>query len=201
MKKKLEKFMYMGLGALIALGGYFFGTLHSDNVDAQQAPADVEYNNIRCRNLTIVDDTGKTLLTLSDSEFGGWMSVRSKSGKSRATVGIGAEEGVIISASRGFDVDNPGNYTGAGLFVDPTRGSKGARVEIQGDSKVGIMLGTDDYGGRMIILNKSGENVLQTSVNNAGGGFIGTWDQFGDATGGFPKGKSLIQKFVGSKNK
>ena len=46
MKKKLEKFMYMGLGALIALDSYIFGTHQSANVDAQLAPSDVEHSEI-----------------------------------------------------------------------------------------------------------------------------------------------------------
>ena len=53
------------------------------------------------------------------------------------------------------------------------------------------MLHLDDYGGGMAIFNKSGENVLQTSVNNAGDGVIFTWDQFGDVTGGFPEDKKV----------
>ena len=64
MKRKLEKFMYMGFGAVIALGGYFFGTLHSDQVDAQSAPANVEYNVIRCRGLTVVDEDGIPRISL-----------------------------------------------------------------------------------------------------------------------------------------
>ena len=246
MKKKLEKLMYMGLGALIAFGGYLFGTLHSDNVDAQLALTDVEYNEIRCRNLTIVDADGKTLLTLGSNldggevsiyegngklrarlgvdyignvsytdgrlehirrgivsiygenekvvaslgarSYSGNLSVNSESGKSGVHLGTDVEDGAFISAHSNFDLDNLESSIHAELRASPSRGGS---VAVTGNAKQKVVLSVNDYGGLMAIFNESGENVLQTSVNNAGDGTILTWDQFGDNTGGFPEGKKV----------
>jgi len=42
------------------------------------------------------------------------------------------------------------------------------------------------YGGSMAIFNKGGENVLQASVGDTGGGIIKTYDKLGYRTGRLP---------------
>ena len=79
MKKKLGKLMYMGLGALIALGGYFFGTLHNNNVDAQHPSDGVEFDEIRCRKLTVVDCRRQPQRTVNGNWWRGSKFFRRKS--------------------------------------------------------------------------------------------------------------------------
>lgn len=236
MRKKLEKLMYMGLGALIAFGGYLFGALHSDNVDAQLAPADVKYNEIRCRSLAVVDADGNTLLTLGSNLGGGDVSIYEENGELRARLGIqqnrysdgepisdglisihGESEKILASLeSTGLGgavqlMDENGRdrvllgvdfQSGGYVSVKHGRleennsatlsaGPRGGIVDIWRNDKKMVNLDVDDYGSRIAIFNKNGENVLQTSVNNAGDGVIFTWDQFGDVTGGFPEGKKV----------
>lgn len=86
MKKKLERFMYMGLGAVIALGGYFFGTFHSDQVDAQ-----VDTDNIvTCRGLIVEDEDGKTRIALGTNpeDENGIIGIFDKNGKPRVALQI-----------------------------------------------------------------------------------------------------------------
>ena len=47
-------------------------------------------------------------------------------------------------------------------------------------------LSNNKYGGVMAIFNKGGENVLQASVGDTGGGIITTKDKLGYRTGGLP---------------
>ena len=276
-EKEIRKLMYMCLGALIALGGYFFGTLHNDIADAQLTPTNVEYNEIRCQKLTIVDANGNTLLdlgsnTLGDSGrvsvFGGGdVSIYEGNGELRARLGIvdarysrqtddgswepirsghmsihGADGKILASLGsglRGGDVtirgqngkilaSLNGDVRGGTVNIHDRIGEsrlqlsvtdqgggvvrvnhggwqsnnkvvlhaipRGGVVTVIGNDRRAVRLNIDDYGGGMAIFSKSGKNVLQTSVNNMGGGFISVWDQFGDIMGGFPKGKSGIQK-------
>ena len=94
MKKKVEKLMYMGLGALIAFGSYLFGTLHNDNVDAQLAPTNVEYDEIRCRSLKVVDVDGNILINLGGDLLGNSMvQVYSKNGA--AVLGVDENGGFM----------------------------------------------------------------------------------------------------------
>lgn len=123
MKKKLERLMYMGLGAVIALGGYFFGTFHNDQVDAQVAPANVEYNEVSCRSLNVVDEDGKPRIVLGartnaaiisildgnrkprinflmvDTDNSGEISITDENGKSRINLKTLADGNAIIAVS------------------------------------------------------------------------------------------------------
>ena len=116
MKKRLEKLMYMGLGTLIAFGGYLFGTLHSDNVDAQLAPANIEYDEIRCRNLTIVDADGNRSIRLGENEGRGGLIFLDKNGRPAITL--------LLSNSdqRGIMLKDRNGVVRVSLTVDPNSG-------------------------------------------------------------------------------
>ena len=174
MKKKLEKLMYMGLGALIAFGGYLFGTLHSNNVDAQLAPTDVEYNEIRCRNLKIVDADGKPSIELVPGE----LRIVDENGQRR--VSLVFHDGMGIVSLHG---ENQQNAVG---LVSQSNGD-GAVVVFK-DGKRAVGLGTNNTGGIMTIGNKGGQVVVQTAVSDIGSGTIVTKDKLGYQTVSLPKG-------------
>ena len=248
MKKKLEKLMYIGFGSLIALGGYFLGTFHNNDVDAQLNLTDVEYDEIRCSSLRIVDDDGNTLLALGSNiigdggsvsvfgggdvsiykgmeswtllarlgfdrqawlntngrisrgrvsihddetqqmvaalgagEFGGDLSVRDKSGELLVLLGVDSAGGGYVSAGYGTSIRDP-DWGSVSLTGAPRGGS----VEIMGRDGTKVALDNDRYGGRLTIFSRDNNNVLQSCVNSARSGSVFTWDQFGNATGGFP---------------
>ena len=148
MKKKLEKLMYMGLGALIAFGGYLFGTLQNDNADAQFNPANVEYNEIRCRNLKVVDADGNTLIDLTRNFGGGIVKTFAASGHSAVNLG--------------HTLDNDLSYTGGAILVSDK------------DGRQRIVLSTHKSGGALQINGKDGQKLIElTEVNTLGGRIIG----------------------------
>ncbi|MDE0018958.1 MAG: hypothetical protein OXU51_22450 [Candidatus Poribacteria bacterium] len=84
MKRKLEKFMYMGFGALIALIGYSLGTNQSDNVNAQTEPAVLE--EIICRELKVVNEAGIPVAIMLANKDGGSMVINNNAGNPVATM-------------------------------------------------------------------------------------------------------------------
>ncbi len=132
MKKKLERLMYMGFGVLIAVGGYFFGTLHSDHVDAQIAPANVEYNEISCRSLTVVDEDGKPRIVLNTNpDLHGNVVI--------AILDVNRKPRIALST-----------------FTDGNDGI--AILDVNGKPRV--VLGTDSDGeGKLYILDEKGNTV------------------------------------------
>lgn len=123
MKKKLEKLMYMGLGALIALGGYFFGTLHSDNIDAQLAPANVEYNAISCRSLKIGDADGNPIILLGSTDKADGLFLSDKNGQLRISLTLDPNTGgtghIMVSDKNGKHRVTLGTHpdTGTGVIT------------------------------------------------------------------------------------
>lgn len=180
MKKKLEKLMYMGLGALIAFGGYLFGTLHSDNVDAQLAPADVEYNEIRCRNLKIVNADGKSSIELEPGE----LRIVDENGQRRVSLLFLDGVGIV-----GLQGEN--RQTAISLI---SRSNGDGTVTVFKDGKPAVYLGTNNTGGIMKILNKSEQAVVETAVANIGAGAIVTKDKLGYQTGSLPEGMVSVPK-------
>ena len=69
------------------------------------------------------------------------------------------------------------------LATSPKKDSLQVRAK---DQKGSIQLGTNKYGGAMVIFNKGSQDVLQASVGDMGGGIITTRDKHGYRTGRLP---------------
>ena len=153
---------------------------------------DGRLEHIRRGIVSFYGENEKVVASLGAKSFGGNLSVDSESGKSGVHLGIDIEDSGFISAHSNFDLDNLESYINAELRANS---AEGGSIAVTGNAKQKVVLGVNDYGGLMATFNKSGENVLQTSVNNAGDGVILTLDQFGDVTGEFPEGRKVkIQK-------
>ena len=131
---------------------------------------------------------------------GGYMSIYHPSGKPGIRIQTGSDGGSIIvyhqNGGPGVSIrtDSNGGY----MNVSHASGKKAITIGIGDTSKEGfvqvqrkdqnglIQLGANEYGGTMAIFNKGGENVLQASVGDMGGGIIITRDKHGYKTGDLP---------------
>ena len=72
-----QKLTYMLIGCLFTLAGYFFASLGGSALQtthAQQNEKEV-IDNIVCRNITVVDPDGETVVYISGTFFGGMVEV------------------------------------------------------------------------------------------------------------------------------
>ena len=192
-----QKLTYMALGGLFTLIGYTLATLNT-NVTAQSEPTVVD--EIVCRKLRIVDAQDRTVAVLATDDIydvlsiyskqgpkvikigrdsnGGYIGVNHRSGQRAATMGIGDKhnEGFI-----GVEAKD-----GKGIVQLHTNENGGYIQMRDQQNKSNIQLEFDKYGGALTIFNKGGENVLQASVGDMGGGIISTRDKNGYRTGSLP---------------
>ncbi len=196
MKKNLEKVMYMGIGAVIALLSFSFGNIHRDTANAQGEAPIVDL--IRCRRLEIVNADGLNKVILSSDEQGGSVDVRTEDNKGGAflsaneyggAVGIGGKEEKGIALLYNHKDSAIMDFYGGEsqklrlMMTDEF----GGNVLIFGkDEQSGVFLRTDKYGGGIGILNKSGKVVGKFSVSDIGGGMLNTRDKHGYKTGSVP---------------
>ena len=168
MKKKLERLMYMGLGAVIAVGGYFFGTFHSDQVDAQLQTDNVEYNEISCRKLTLVDEKGQTKIKLD----GDGIAIYNKDGKP-----------VVMIAQTPYSSGAIAIYNKDGkpvVMIAPNEVDSGAIVTYNKDGKGATKIATTpDGSGAIELYNRDGKMVTNMTTTETGDGVIGIFNKDG----------------------
>lgn len=156
MKKSLEKVMYMGIGAVIALLSFSLGNLHRNTANAQGEAPIVDL--IRCRQLEIVNADGLNNVILSSNEQGGSVEVFSEElllGKVRLSIN---ENGGEVSVRGGKNYKNL-----ASLGISTHGGSVSVRTE---DDKGGAALGANEDGGAVGISGKEGKIALLYNDKN-----------------------------------
>lgn len=168
MKKNLEKAVYMGIGAVIALLSFSFGNIHRDTANAQgEAPV---VDLIRCRQLEIVNADGLNNVILSSNEQGGSVEVYSEKlllGKVRLSI---SENGGEVSV-------HGKNYKDlASLRITTDGGSVAVRGE---DGKGGAALGTNEDGGVVTIINKKNKGLVSL-YNHKNGAFMDFYGREGE---------------------
>lgn len=104
-----QKLGYMALGALILAIGITIGQFITPNIEAQQNGF---FDQITCRQLTIVDENGKKVIGLgSSNEFGNGIGIYDQNGK--ASFDFNAH-----TASNELIVRNKSDGAGIGFYAD-----------------------------------------------------------------------------------
>ena len=156
MKQKLEKLMYMGFGALIALIGYNLGTNQSDNVNAQTEFSIVE--EIVCRQLKVVDEQGKTVAFLGkkedDFDFRHVLNIYNRKGKA-----------VFSAGTTIFKEDG----TKGRSAVNNISGDSGTVFVWDREGKIGIALMTNALGGNVSVSGPDDKTKAHLMTNALGG--------------------------------
>ena len=218
-----QKLTYMALGCLFTIIGYTIASLSGNPVDAQPQADKSEptvVDEIVCRKLRVVDENGKSLVTIGEWPV---VEVFDENGKNLVTIGelpvIGGgfihvyqpnskftSRGRTSISGEGIDIYNLDKHSvsigadsnGGHMNIRHASGESAIWMGISDTDKEGfvkvlrkdqksfIQLTGNEYGGAMAIFNKGGENVLQTSVGDKGGGIISTWDKNGYRTGRLP---------------
>ena len=163
--------MYMSFGVLIAVGGYFFGTLHSDQVDAQIAPANVEYNEISCRSLTVADENGKPRIVLGARTDAAVIGILDRNGKDRINLMIDDTnniEKISIVGENGKDRINlitlaDGNSV---ISISDKNGNPRVALSIIHDEEGGISALDENGTPRVVLRTIDGEGVIVISDEN-----------------------------------
>ena len=137
MKAKLEKVIYMSLGALIALLGYMLGTLNS-SINAQSETKQTPIDEIIVQKLRIVDIKGNTIAVLGEQE---------------------QSKGKRIDILQVYDAE--GNIV---LHFGQT--PNGGIIDIHGkNGDKAVLLDADVDGGNVVVFGKDGIAALQADVD------------------------------------
>lgn len=78
-----QKLVYMLIGSLFTLAGYFFASLSGNALQtthAQQNEKEV-IDEIVCKQIKVVDDLGTTMAVIKGSLVGGWMTLHNAHGE------------------------------------------------------------------------------------------------------------------------
>ncbi len=190
-----QKLIYMLIGSLFTLIGYFLATLiNTQPPNAHAQEKNNVFDEIVCKKLVVVNDTGKKLLRMGEAPVGGgFILVYNK--KEMAVVGmdsaedeggaivVGTKEGKITVAMRSktflggggeIEVNNFDGNRGATISVDGGGGVIQVYDCIKRARRVGIW-GTADVGGAGLVA-VYGDNqrnpvvVMRKSI--VGGGVI-----------------------------
>lgn len=147
----------MAFGSLLTLIGYHFGNIDNNNANAQENAPIVDV--IRCRSLVIVGDDNTHRIILSTDQFDrGDIGVYNEDGARRVYLGVTTFDGV-----EGGSID---------LIAKDSGG-------------VSVALGTDLYGGYMILYNRNAAStrpVVHASITPTGRGVIVLRDKIGQQT-------------------
>ena len=172
-----QKLTYMALGCLFTIIGYTIASLSGNPVDAQpqadkSEPVIFDHilaREISCRRLSVINDKGKTVVSITD-RGGGDIGIKRPDGKFGVFI---RNESISINQANGKTA----------VFMGIADSGKEGVIQILTENQKG-MVQLD--GGDMAIFNKGGKNVLQVGVNNMGGGLIITNDKNGYRTGRLP---------------
>ena len=187
MKAKLEKVIYMTVGALIAFLGYMLGTLN-DSISAQSETGQVTTDEIVVQKLRVIDDKGNTIavlgeqgqaerkrvdilqvydengdivLHLGQTPDGGIIDIRSKdSGKKVVLLQADAEGGSVrVFGKKGSAALNAGAESGNLIVMSEN---------INENMKAVVFLNADAKGGSVTVLGEDmGSGVLVATAEGS----------------------------------
>ncbi len=166
-----QKIVYMAIGCLFTLAGYFFATLGVGGVTPQNASAQADdeqvIDKIVCRQLEIVDDNNETVALFGDlGVLGRFLAIRNKEGKSIVALGVDGNGHGILSIRQ-----KAGNTFAAKLHE--TEDGEGMLAVSNKQGELVAALGVfDNDGGILVISNKAGEPIARIQANRDGDGGI-----------------------------
>ncbi len=150
---KFRDLIFLVIGGLLVISGMVLNSVLVTDADAQSGGLDMDFGNITCQSIAIVDKNGK------------W---RGSFGLARgdATFVIYGDDGKTEVAYLGKNLRNDGEV----MFQLISKSKTDKRK---------VSLGIDEKGGRFDVYNKMGEAVIMGTVGSDGGGIVGTYDKFG----------------------
>lgn len=98
-----QKLVYMALGSLFTLAGYVLASIIGD-VTAQTQKASVEFDEVTCRSLKVVDSQNRVRVVLEPTESGRVMDLFNKDGDSVYSVGDNSFNRPKLSEVRSFTI-------------------------------------------------------------------------------------------------
>ncbi|MCY4403585.1 MAG: hypothetical protein OXD54_13505 [Candidatus Poribacteria bacterium] len=188
MKSRLEKVIYMCLGALIALIGYMFGVTSNVSVTADSKPMSrSEFENLLDKRLSEeglleegwklgplnggVQTQPQTKSSVIDEIVVRKLRVVDAQGKTVAVLGKQAfplgEMGILEV------YDTEGN-----TVLSLAQDSNGGRIAVTGKDRGLVGLRVDDAGGRVSVFGKSG-SVADLHIDGGTGGAVSVWGEGG----------------------
>ena len=178
-----QKLAYMALGGLLVFMGMLLLALMNHPAVAQNAKQVASFDEITCKRLNIVDDSGRIYAVLEKQDIGdsgiyNVIQILNPLGTRVCSLGGDLNGGVLSIHNR----------TGLSL-VDIAIGdsdNEGFVKVIGKDGKSLSQLSIDKYGGVLAIINKSGQNCILASIGDMGGGIVTTRDKHGYGTGRLP---------------
>ncbi len=191
-----QKLVYMLIGSLFTLAGYFLATvINTQTPNAHAQEKNNVFDKIVCKELEVVNDTGKKLLRMGETfAGGGFILVYNKEEMAIAgmdsidngggTIVVGTKEGKVTVAMRAttpiggggdIEVNNFDGSRGATISVDAGGGIIQVYDCIKGARRVGIW-GKADVGGAGLVAvygdNQRNPVVVMRKSIVAGGGVI-----------------------------
>jgi len=184
-----QKLAYMAFGSLFTLIGYLLANTVS-NVIAQSDKQSVEFKEIKCRGLSIVDAEGNVqasfvyhkqigaMLSLQDKEMNNQIIITGnavrvwKGNTDMAFLGM-TEEGGLLELSNNGD-----KRIGLGCGLEDGNGM----IEIwgKGSDTPQVTIRVTEYGGGIVVTGKGNDNPRASMlVDGYGNGSIGLWDKNG----------------------
>ena len=185
-----QKIVYMAIGCLFTLVGYFFATLGAGEFIPQNASAQADDKQlideiVLCKKLMIVNDEGKHVVGLSaNKEGGGALVIYNKLGKMVAKLDSTDGDGMVSilnkvgepAASMGVDdtghgimgvVNKAGNIV-AKMQVSKN-GDGGLTIANKEEVPIAIIITDINGNGGLAITNKEGKAVAGVGVTDEGG--------------------------------
>lgn len=183
MKSRLEKIMYMCLGALIVLMGYMFGVTSNVSVTADsKSMSPAELANLIDKHLSEegwklghlnggVQTQLQTKSSVIDEIVVRKLRVVDAQGKTVAVLGKQAFPSGEVGILEVYDTD--GN-----TVLSLAQDSGGGRIAVAGKDSGLVGLRVDDAGGRVSVFGKNG-SVANLHIDDGAGGAVSVWGKGG----------------------
>ena len=157
-----QKLAYMALGGLLVFMGMLIQSSMNFPAVAQNTKQVASFDEITCKRLNIVDDSGRTYAVLKKNDVNegiyDMIQIFNSSGTPVCSLG-GSSAGGLIAV---FDEDSK---SGAGLEI----GKYGGEIKAHGkDGKSSSELGITKYGGVVIADGKDGKSFSQLGIDKHG---------------------------------
>ena len=126
-------------------------------------------DEIKAKKFTVVDDEGKVLVVIRGGDHGGGVGIYNKAGKTRGILAVKKEGARLVL----FSKDEKDDAT-------ISSGSDGGKILLWDKNQKGNMFLTQGENGLAITVNnKTGEEVVQISVDEDGNGVVGAFNRKG----------------------
>ena len=178
-----QKLAYMALGGALVFLGQLSAIMLGSRATAQSENSSVAFDTVTCRQLKLVDGSGRTYLLLQKDPLGDGeysvMQVFNSSGKAVCQIAADTNGGYVsVNASRGrghaylkiHHISNGGvvrvsDKTGQGGAVMSITGNTGVLNVRDGDGKVLAQMGVTESGGLISVIGKDNDGFALMSAD------------------------------------